>query len=130
MSHPIWATVLIVHEHPRPLEVLRALLEEAGCRTMTATDSRQGFEQALRDRPDVIVSAFSMPHMTGVELCRAIRRTPTLYGTPVLLVSSVLTNPYSAEAGFMAGAADFLPMPYVPSQLARKVRHLADARRG
>ena len=124
------ALVLVVHDHPVQREVLRSLLADAGCRTLTATGGVEGFDCALASRPDVIVSDVQMRGMNGFDLCRAVKILPMLCHTPVLLIGSLLTSSHSAEEGFDAGAADYLPMAYVPSQLVRKVRYLASGRRG
>ena len=63
-----------------------------------------------------------MPHLTGLQLCRAIRDDPDLTAIPVLLVSGSIhpDDPRAVEAG----ATDILPKPFLPSDLLDRVTAL------
>jgi type IV pilus assembly protein PilB len=65
--------VLIVEESPTIVSVVKYFLELEGFAVLVAADGRQGFELALSERPDVIVSDVNMPGMGGLEMVRALR---------------------------------------------------------
>jgi len=103
-------------------------LRQSGYNVLTANDGRQAFEMAQREHPDLVISAVSMPHMDGIELCRLIRQHADLRLTPVLLVSAIRRDSDSVVEGLRAGADDDLEMPYDPMILLAKVERLLERR--
>jgi DNA-binding response OmpR family regulator len=99
--------VVDANEHFRELESF--LLARKG-HVMTARDSREALELALRDRPDVVVAAVQLGGTSGDALCKDLKSQPTLARVPVILVSG---NDSGAdrERAVRAGADDFLTRP-------------------
>jgi PAS domain S-box-containing protein len=122
-------TVLVVHDAPDQLELMSLLLKKSGHRVVTARDGREGFEAARRERPALVISDVSMPHLDGIEMCRLIRCHPSLRMTPVLLVSAMRTGSASVVEGLKGGADDYLEAPYEPVLLIAKVTRLLERRR-
>ncbi len=122
-------TVLAVNDTPDSLKLLSVLLRKSGYRVLTASDGREGYEVAQAERPDLIVSDVSMPHLDGIEMCRLIREHTDLSLTPVLLVSAVRRDSESVVEGIKAGADDYLEAPYDAMQLITKVAQLIERKR-
>ena len=78
---------------------------------------------AAGDVPDVLMLDWTLPSMTGIEVCRLIRETRDELALPILLVTSRRSAEDVAEA-FAAGANDFVPKPYMPIELAARIRML------
>lgn len=82
-------------------------------------------EEALRllqvVTPKLIITDWSMPVMSGLELLQAVRRDPRLSSIPVIIVSAEMQRDYVMRA-IQAGVNDFLFKPFKPDELARKVR--------
>lgn len=108
--------------------MLAATLEQAGFSTVQAKDGNTAARIVTVARPVAVVTDVRMPALTGLELCRLIRRSPELSNTAVLMTSAH-TSPADIEAGLRAGADDYLPKPLSPKQLVRKVQDLIDQRR-
>lgn len=70
--------------------------------------------------PDAIVSDVMLPHMSGIELCRAVRARPALRAVGILLLTA-RAGPQDMVAGLEAGADDYLGKPFEPEVLRSKV---------
>jgi PAS domain S-box-containing protein len=123
------ATVLIVNDTPDQLDLMRAVLRQAGYRVLYAPDGLEGFDTALRERPHLIVSDVLMPRAGGIELCRMVRADPLLRLTPVLLVSAMRKDSASVLEGLGAGADGYLEAPYEPVRLIARATRLIERAR-
>ncbi len=80
--------ILIVDDEAHILHVLSLKLRNAGYEVVTAVDCEDGYEQACQHLPDLVITDFQMPYMTGLELCRAMAsNTPTAH-IPVLILTA------------------------------------------
>lgn len=82
-------TVLVVDDEVGLLEVIAHSLEDAGLRVVTAGNGSEGLEAFERWQPDLIVTDFMMPQMSGPEMARRIRERRTARDLPIVLVSAV-----------------------------------------
>lgn len=76
-----------------------------------ASNGREGFEQALQIRPDLIVSDVMMPEMDGKEMCYKIKNCLEMAYTPVILLTAQVSDEHTVE-GFMFGADDYITKPF------------------
>ena len=123
------ATILTVNDSPEQLALLTHVLRAAGYRVLTASDGREGFEAAARERPHLIISDVMMPGVGGIELCRLVRSDPALRQTPVLLLSALSKDTASVVEGLRAGADDYVEAPYDPTRLVARVARLLERAR-
>ena len=80
--------VLVVDDEAHILHVLSLKLRNAGYEVVTAVDGEDGFELASQHVPDLVITDFQMPYMTGLELCRALaEHVPTAH-VPVLILTA------------------------------------------
>ena len=121
------ATVLVVDDLPYMLELASLFLGRTA-RVITATSASQALELARRHRPDLIVSDYAMPGMSGVDLCRTAAADPRLCSTPfIMLVSGAGGS--ERGAAIRAGATDVLAKPLSRLSLIEAVcRQLGGAR--
>jgi DNA-binding response OmpR family regulator len=76
--------VLVVDDEPQILRVLRRSLERHGFEVVTAAEAAMAL-QILRSMPiQLVITDLRMPDMSGVELCREIRRTSSI---PLIIIS-------------------------------------------
>lgn len=106
--------IVVAEDHEDIRYVLQRSLERAGHRVVAAADGAAALRAVREHRPDLVVTDVDMPHMTGLDLCRAIRADDDLRHIPVVLASgSLLPGDGRAEA---AGASATLLKPFVPAQ--------------
>jgi two-component system response regulator MprA len=115
------ATVLIVDDDARLIEMLRRTLSYEGYRVVTATDGQEALARLQEQRPDVVVLDWLLPRLDGLTVVQRLRMAGDL--TPVLM----LTARDAVEdrvAGLDSGADDYLVKPFAPAELLARVRAL------
>jgi signal transduction histidine kinase/ActR/RegA family two-component response regulator len=116
--------VLVVDDVAENRAMLVDMLEPLGFLTFEAKDGRDGLEQALALRPDMILMDNVMPIMSGLDTTRRIRELPELRHIPVIAISASASRT-DRDNAVAAGATDFLSKPFRVSQLiALLERHL------
>ena len=116
--------VLVIDDEPQITRVLRAALSAQGFDVRTANDPEEALRLFGEWPPDLVVTDLVMPGMSGVDVCRAIRKTST---TPVLVLSVRDQERIKIEA-LDAGADDYVTKPFSIQELLARVRaHLRRA---
>lgn len=120
--------VLAVDDDPVNLRMLRCLLQPEGCELVTAASGAEALA-LLNDGPwDLLIADVMMPRMSGYELTRRVRERFSLTELPILLLTA-RSRPEDIEAGFRAGANDYVTKPVERIELRFRVRALTDVAR-
>lgn len=96
--------VLLVEDEPGTLTTVALLLEMSGFRVTQASNGERALQQLSRERPDIVLTDFMMPHVNGLELIQAMRAQPALAAIPVILTSAALPadiEPSKVAQGFI-----------------------------
>ncbi len=99
-------------------------LERVGFEVIEASDGRQALEMAIEQKPGIILLDVMMPFMSGYEVCRQLREIPEMENIPILFLSAKAQN-YEIGEGLAVGATDYLVKPFIPRELAAKIKQLA-----
>jgi two-component system sensor histidine kinase ChiS len=121
-------TILIADDEPVNLLVMLRIFSEEDCNIITATDGQDALDKALAERPDLVILDCMMPRMSGLEVCRKIREKHSLYDMPILIVT-VINQSDDIQAGFEAGANDYLAKPFDIKELKARASTLLEIRR-
>jgi signal transduction histidine kinase len=89
-------------------------------RVQAVADGRAALESVRRQPPDLLLADVMMPHLSGIELCRAIKADPHLLQVPVILLTARGGIDETLE-GFAHGADDYLVKPFHPRELLMRV---------
>ncbi len=127
-ERPAKAGVVLVVDDDEDIRALFcAILQRAGYQPRPASSGRQALEQAGELVPDLVISDVSMPGLSGLEVCRALKAAPRTAATAVLLVSA-LSGEQDRAAGMHAGADDYLAKPIRAAVLLERVESLLGSR--
>lgn len=88
-----------------------------------AARAEDGLKLAKQYLPDIIISDIVMDGMTGIELCRVIKETPSLSHIPVILLTGSF-SPESKLQGVEGGADDYITKPFEKELLLARVATL------
>jgi CheY-like chemotaxis protein len=114
--------ILVVEDGEVERELMKMALERDGYSVVAAEDGVRGFDLAVSERPDLIITDVWMPAADGVHLVRRVRSTPELASTPILVTTGFGTGSASVSLG--QGADAFEPKPLDPDSLRETVRRL------
>jgi len=103
-------TILIVDDDESVRQTLAEVLMLAGYETVEAASGQEAIAVAMNRHIDSFLLDMEMPRMSGVEVCRAIRKLGNYQTTPIIFVTGVEENWGLAEA-FDAGADDLISKP-------------------
>ena len=120
------ARLLLVEDDEDIRALFSATLHRAGYQHRVASTGQQALDEVGEQVPDLVISDVSMPGLSGLDVCRALKAEPRTASTAVLLVSA-LSSEQDRQAGLQAGADDYLTKPIRPSQLLERVRSLLGA---
>lgn len=99
--------ILIVDDSAITRAVLKSKLEVYGAKIIQAEDGEQGWDAALNDDVDLIISDIEMPKLDGFELCQRLKANDRTRGIPVIILSSLEAD-MDIEKGFTVGAAAYI----------------------
>ncbi len=116
--------ILVVEDERDVREMIRIHLKAAGFDVLEAHNGAEGLAIAKQDLPAVIILDLMMPEMSGVEVCRALRRNPTTSRIPILMLTAKSTED-DKVVGFECGADDYVTKPFSPRELVLRVRAVA-----
>jgi PAS domain S-box-containing protein len=122
-------SVLIVNDAPEQLGLMRASSREGWLFGLYSGGRRPGVEPGEKNKPDLVISDVTMPHMNGLEFCKQLRSDTELKAVPILLVSALQKDTDSIVAGLRAGADDYLEVPFDSTRLVAKVARLLERSR-
>ena len=116
--------ILIVEDNDVARELVRMTLERQGYTVVVAEDGVQGYDLAVGQRPDLIITDVNMPAADGAHLVRRVRATPELAQTPILVMTGYGTG--SATFTLAQGADAYEPKPVDPKSLMMTVSRLLE----
>jgi two-component system alkaline phosphatase synthesis response regulator PhoP len=119
MSHRI----LVVDDEAHIVQVLSLKLRNAGYEVITAADGEEALEMALKDPPDLVITDFQMPFMTGLELCQALAANEPTTGIPVIMLTA---RGYALESDDLSlgNIKDVLSKPFSPRAIVQQVQDI------
>lgn len=113
--------VLIVEDEPPLVELLSYNLEKAGFQTNIARDGEEAMLAVEERKPDIILLDWMLPYVSGIEICRRIRRNPETRDLPIIILTA-RGEEDDRIRGLEAGADDYVVKPFSPSELVARVR--------
>jgi len=115
--------VLVVEDEPALLTMLRYNLEKQGFRVEEATDGQEALTRIAEDQPDIVLLDWMLPVMSGIEVCRQIRRNPTTRELPVIMLTARAED-QDAVRGLNTGVDDYVTKPFSMDMLLARMRAL------
>ena len=113
--------VLIVEDEPAVRRLLAYNLEAAGFEVAEARDGEEALHQIEELPPDLVILDWMLPGLSGIELCRRLRRRPATAGLPVVMLTARVEE-RDRLRGLDTGADDYVTKPFSPAELVARVR--------
>lgn len=120
------AFVLVADDDPDIRELVIFKLKQAGHEAVGVADGPAAVNLALEIVPDVAIVDVTMPGLSGLGVCAALRENEATAGIPVVLLSA-RARPGDQQRGLHAGAAAYVTKPFSPRELIARVESLLAA---
>lgn len=111
-------TILVVDDEESFLDALRVGLEREGYRVRVARDGIDALAGFERWNPDLILLDVMLPRLSGIDVCREIRRTSSV---PIIMVTARASE-IDTVVGLEVGADDYIAKPYRLRELVARMR--------
>lgn len=110
-------TAVCADDDPDILGLVTLSVERAGLQLVAAVSNGAAALAAIREHvPDLGILDISMPELTGLEVCRAVREDPRLADVRIVVLSASVDDT-ARQVAMDAGADHFLAKPFSPRQL-------------
>jgi two-component system phosphate regulon response regulator PhoB len=113
--------VLIVEDEAPLVTLLRYNLEKEGFAVCSAGDGEEALLQISENKPDAVLLDWMLPLVSGLEVCRQIRRAPQSRSLPIILLTA-RGEEADRVRGLDSGADDYIVKPFSPSELVARLR--------
>lgn len=120
--------VLIADDDPLVLRSITFVLERAGFPVRAVSDGAAALEMIRSTPPRVALLDVMMPHLNGLEVCRAVKDDPSTRHIPVFLVTARAMSA-ERERGLRAGADQYVTKPFVNRELIALVTEAYESAR-
>jgi len=118
MTKPL---VLIVEDEAPLVTLLRYNLEKEGFEVCSAGDGEEALVQIAERKPDILLLDWMLPHVSGIEVCRQIRRAPQTRALPVIMLTA-RGEELDRVRGLNSGADDYITKPFSLRELTARLR--------
>jgi DNA-binding response OmpR family regulator len=110
--------VLVVEDEPTVRETVAEALESDGLRVVTAADGREALERFRADPPDLVLLDLMLPELSGMDVCRILRRESAV---PIVMLTA-RDSELDKVVGLELGADDYVTKPFSLRELQARVR--------
>ncbi|MEP3244585.1 MAG: phosphate regulon transcriptional regulator PhoB [Sneathiella sp.] len=113
--------VLIVEDEPSMVELLRYNLESEGFEVASALDGEEAMLTIEEQKPDMVLLDWMLPKLSGIEICRRLRRDQEYRNLPVIMITA-RGEETDRVRGLDVGADDYMSKPFSPAELMARIR--------
>ncbi|HEX6977866.1 MAG TPA: phosphate regulon transcriptional regulator PhoB [Alphaproteobacteria bacterium] len=113
--------VLIVEDETALIELLRYNLEKEGFKVSAVANGEEALVAVGDAKPDLIILDWMLPLISGLEVCRQLRRKPATRDVPIIMVTA-RGEESDRIRGLEDGADDYITKPFSPSELIARIR--------
>lgn len=115
--------ILVADDESHILHVVSLKLRNAGFTVVTASDGQEALELAQQEHPDLIITDYHMPQLSGLELCQKLKQDPATSGIPAIMLTArgYHLEPHDTE---QSGILHMLSKPFSPRHLLTTVNEV------
>ncbi|WP_114394922.1 phosphate regulon transcriptional regulator PhoB [Oleisolibacter albus] len=121
MNSALKPLILVVDDEVDLVTLLKYNLEKEGFRVLTANDGEEALLLAEEQTPHLVLLDWMLPLMSGLEVCRQLRRSPKTRDVPVIMLTA-RGEEADRVRGLNSGADDYISKPFSPTELVARIR--------
>lgn len=112
--------ILVVEDETALVSLLRYNLEKEGFEVLEAADGEEALLVLSERQPDLVLLDWMLPKLSGIEVCRQMRRRSETRNTPVIMLTA-RGEEGDRIRGLNAGADDYVPKPFSTNELIARI---------
>lgn len=116
-------TVLVVEDTSSERELICEYLRQGGYSVVSACDGKEGLEKLESLKPNIVITYLVMPGMSGLELCRAVKKNAA--GKVPVIACTSKNQELDRLWGMKQGVDVYLTKPFTKEEILHAVRSLA-----
>ena len=118
--------ILVADDESHILHVVSLKLRNAGFEVVTAHDGQEALELASSEKPDLLITDYHMPQLSGLELCQKLKQDPNTCKIPAIMLTArgYHLEPHDTE---QSGILRMLSKPFSPRHLLATVNEVLAA---
>ena len=113
--------VMVIDDEPFILMMIEDKLKNAKIDVITVRKSKHAIERIREERPDLIILDWMMPELSGIDLCKLIKRDPDLQGIPIFMLTAKGQDS-DEQQGIQCGVNRYITKPFSPRSLLELVQ--------
>lgn len=113
--------ILLVEDDESLVELIRYNLGAAGFEVTSTPDGEDALVLAAEEAPDVVILDWMVEGVSGIEVCRRLRRSPATANVPILMLTA-RAEEADRIRGLETGADDYLTKPFSPRELVARIK--------
>ncbi len=113
--------VLIIDDEPGNIEAIIECLNESNYKIVVATDGESGFEIAKKTLPNIIITDWNMPKLSGIETIKLFRSDEILKDIPIIMATGKMLKQEDLRIALDAGADDYIRKPIDNIELIARI---------
>ena len=120
-------TILVADDESHILHVVSLKLRNAGFRVLTARDGQEALEMAQQNHPDLLITDYHMPQLSGLELCQRLKQDSKTSDIPAIMLTArgYHLEPSDTE---QSGILRMLSKPFSPRHLLTTVNEVLEGK--
>ncbi len=115
--------ILVADDESHILNVVSLKLRNAGFTVVTACDGQEAYDLAHSEHPDLIITDYHMPQLSGIELCQKLKQDPATANIPAIMLTARGYHLEPADTE-QSGIVKMLSKPFSPRQLLSTVEEV------
>lgn len=113
--------ILIVEDEKDIRDLIIYSLEGKGYQTISADDGEKAIKMLKENKPDLVILDWMLPSVSGLEICRSIRRDINTKNIPIIMLTAKITEE-DKVLGLDSGADDYITKPFSTAELSSRVK--------
>ena len=113
--------ILIVEDEKDIRDLIIYALQAKGYETISADDGEKALKMLKENKPDLIILDWMLPSVSGLEICRSIRRDINTKNIPIIMLTAKITED-DKILGLDSGADDYITKPFSTAELSSRVK--------
>ncbi len=115
--------VIVIDDEPFILMMIEDKLKKADIDVVTLRSSKNAAEIIKKEMPDLVILDWMMPEVSGIELCKTIKKDPMMQGIPIFMLTAKGQDA-DEQIGLRCGVTRYITKPFSPRALLEMVNEI------